>query len=258
MGGVVLDQAQNRAVSEAITVGGRANAPAAAPAPAAKSALRAEMKSKDAAGGGEEPAVQVRSDFRSTVFWKPDLVTGDDGRATVKFTYPDSLTSWRATARAATAASQFGIAKETTRTKKPLIVRLQAPRFFVVGDQTVVSAVVNNNTDHKLTVTPSLEAAGVAVTGLYVDGKMTKGEAAPIVVEPDNEGRIDWVVSVKEPGTARLRVTAKAEALTRRDGEDVSGGGPRDRQARGRIRKAARLRGDAEARICRRNAARRR
>jgi hypothetical protein len=39
-----------------------------------------------------EPAVQVRSDFRSTVFWQPDVTTDAEGRATVKIKYPDSLT----------------------------------------------------------------------------------------------------------------------------------------------------------------------
>ncbi|MEO8033521.1 MAG: alpha-2-macroglobulin family protein, partial [Acidobacteriota bacterium] len=195
-----------------------ASAPAmnAPPPPPALMEQKKENRRDEAAQNaapGQEPAVVVRNDFRSTVFWKPDLMTGDDGTATVKFVYPDSLTSWRLTARAVTTASQFGIGKESTRTKKPLIVRLQAPRFFVVGDQTVVSAVVNNNTEQKLMVMPALDVTGVVVTGLYVDGKMTKGEAAPISVEPDGEGRVDWVVAVKEPGQARLRVTAKAGAL---------------------------------------------
>ena len=89
----------------------------------------------------------VRSDFRSTVFWQPDVITDKNGKATVKVKYPDSLTGWKATARAAGAGNQFGIADTTTRTKQPLIVRLQAPRFFVVGDTVTISAVVNNNTD---------------------------------------------------------------------------------------------------------------
>ncbi|HVT45659.1 MAG TPA: alpha-2-macroglobulin family protein [Thermoanaerobaculia bacterium] len=212
VGGAVSDMA----VAESIAVS--AASPAApVPAPAlqmAKSA-RNEMQERDAsAAAGEGPAVVVRSDFRSTVFWKPDVVTGADGTATVKVTWPDSLTTWRATARAATVASQFGIATASTRTKKPLIVRLQAPRFFVVGDETVVSAVVNNNTDRKLTVAPSLEASGVVVTGLYVDGAITNREASPIDVDPAGEGRIDWVVRVKEPGVARLRVTAKGGGLS--------------------------------------------
>ena len=82
---------------------------------------------------GEEPAVVVRSDFRSTVFWQPDVVTDKNGSATVKVQYPDSLTTWKATARAVTEGNQFGIAETNTQTKQPLIVRLEAPRFFVVG-----------------------------------------------------------------------------------------------------------------------------
>jgi len=39
---------------------------------------------------GQEPAVQVRSDFRSTILWQPDVATGRDGTATVKVKYPDS------------------------------------------------------------------------------------------------------------------------------------------------------------------------
>jgi len=77
-----------------------------------------------AGGGAVEAPVQVRSDFRSTIFWQPDVKTDANGVATIKITYPDSLTTWRATARAATAANQFGMATSTTRTKKPRVSRL--------------------------------------------------------------------------------------------------------------------------------------
>ncbi len=87
-------------------------------------------------------------------------MTGPDGKATVKVKYPDSLTGWKATARAVTAGNQFGIADSATRTKQPLIVRLsEAPRFFVVGDSVVISAVVNNNTDQELTMKVELQPA---------------------------------------------------------------------------------------------------
>jgi hypothetical protein len=154
----------------------------------------------------EEPSIQVRSDFRSTAFWQPDLVTDRRGRASVKVKYPESLTSWKSTVRGATAGSQFGIASATTRTKQPLIVRLQAPRFFVVGDQVTVSAVINNNTDQVLTVTPSLEAEGLLVT------QSTDGRSAPVAVKPNAERRVDWTVAIQEPGIAKLKVTARGGA----------------------------------------------
>jgi hypothetical protein len=160
---------------------------------------------------GREPAVTVRSDFRSTVFWQPDVVTDKNGKAVVKVKYPDSLTTWKATARAATAGNQFGIDDCSTRTQQPLIVRLQAPRFFVVGDAVTVSAVINNNTDSAMTVAPSLNAEGVIVAGLVIDGKPVKGEQASVAVAAKSEQRVDWLVSVREPGSAKLKVTARSE-----------------------------------------------
>jgi uncharacterized protein YfaS (alpha-2-macroglobulin family) len=219
-GGAIAESAM-----DAMSVNAPAPAMAAAPAPQPMRQMAKSAAKKDGAkeekgnntvgvtGGGEEGAVQVRSDFRSTILWKPDLVTDASGKASVKVTYPDSLTTWRATARAASDGADFGIGTQKSRTKMPLIVRLQAPRFFVVGDQTVVSAVINNNTDAALTVTPSIDVAGLVVSGLWKDGKAVKGEASPVQIAPNGEARVDWVVAVKEPGEARLRVTGKAGEL---------------------------------------------
>jgi alpha-2-macroglobulin len=147
------------------------------------------------------PTVVVRSDFRSTVFWQPDVVTDKNGQATVKVKYPDSLTSWRATARAVTAVNQFGIADATTRTRQPLIVRLEAPRFFVVGDTVTISAVVNNNTESEMTVQPGLEPGGI-LSDLRLE------PAAPLKVPANGEARADWVLKISQPGDVKLKVTA--------------------------------------------------
>ena len=165
---------------------------------------------KSSAAASQEPAVQVRSDFRSTILWQPDVKTDADGTAFVKVKYPDSLTTWQATARVATAGNQFGIGNASTRTKQPLIVRLQAPRFFVVGDQVTVSAVINNNTDQPMRVAPALTAEGVTVSGLVVDGKPVKGEQAPVEVKANSEARVDWLVAVDKAGEAKLKVEARA------------------------------------------------
>jgi len=158
---------------------------------------------------GQEPAVQVRNDFRSTILWLPDLKTDADGNATVKVKYPDSLTTWSATARVATTGNQFGIGDTSTRTKQPLIVRLEAPRFFVVGDQVTVSGVINNNTDQPMRVSPNLTAEGLTVAGLVVNGQPVKGEQAPVEVKANSETRVDWLVSVTHASAAKLKVEAR-------------------------------------------------
>lgn len=160
---------------------------------------------------GQEPAVQVRNDFRTTILWQPGVKTGADGAATVKVTYPDSLTTWQATARVATAGNQFGIGNASTRTKQPLIVRLQAPRFFVVGDQVTVSAVINNNTDQPMRVAPKLGAEGLTVSGLVVDGKPVKGEQGSVEVKANSEARVDWLVAATQATEAKLKVEARAD-----------------------------------------------
>ncbi len=147
--------------------------------------------------------IVVRNDFRSTVFWQPDVVTDKNGKATVKVKYPDSTTSWKATARAVTEQNQFGIGEGTTRTKMPLLVRLQAPRFFVVGDQVTVSAVINNNTDSVMSVAAALDADGVAL------GK--RDARAPVEIAANSEKRVDWIVSATQAGNAKLKVTARGD-----------------------------------------------
>lgn len=221
--------------------GRAANAPAPATAAPGKPAVRQSMakdeaakgdsfgraekkvaagKSKEQAeagmggGSGQEPPVQVRNDFRSTVFWQPDVVTDSQGKATIKIKYPDNLTSWKAVARVVTTGNQFGIADATTRTKQPLIVRLQAPRFFLVGDLTTVSAVINNNTDKPMVISPTITATGLTVTGLLKDGKPVKGEQRSLEVPANGEARADWVVSTPKAGEAKIKVTAVGKAYS--------------------------------------------
>ncbi len=193
---------------------GRSTALAAAPMAVAEGGAAVSFD-EDAKSGsaGDQPAVVVRSDFRTTILWQPSVVTGADGTARVPVKFPDSLTGWRATTRVSGQGSQFGSAAATVRTRQPLIVRLQAPRFFVVGDQTVVSAVVNNNTDRPLSVAVSLQTEGIDVTGLFKDGQAVKGNMGPLMVPANSESRADWVVNAQVAGSARLRTTARAEKL---------------------------------------------
>lgn len=185
-----------------------------------------KLASKDG-GGGAEPAVQVRSDFRSTILWQPDVVTDQNGKARVKVTYPDSLTGWKATARVVTRGNQFGVADTSTRTKNPLIVRLQAPRFFVAGDTVVVSAVINNNTSSHLTVGANLEVEGLKVEGFIPETpgdntvkmkgftmtpypmSLPKVGVGGIQIPANSEKRVDWLATVEKAGAVKIRTIVR-------------------------------------------------
>jgi uncharacterized protein YfaS (alpha-2-macroglobulin family) len=200
-----IEGGQERAdfgMAQAATAWERRGAKALVPAPAAD-ALERSPELESAVAGSE---VQVRTDFRATALWEPAIVTDADGRATVEVDLPQSLTSWRATARAAGRESRFGIVEASTQTSKALIARLQAPRFLVAGDEGVVSTVINNNTGADLEVAAALDVEGLElVEGPTGDRRL--------VVPAGGERRADWRVAVRRAGLARLTTRVRAGEL---------------------------------------------
>ncbi len=53
---------------------------------------------------------KIRKAFPDTAFWAADMVTDATGHARAKVEFPDSLTTWRATARGITADTKVGSA----------------------------------------------------------------------------------------------------------------------------------------------------
>ena len=138
----------------------------------------------------------------------PDVVTELTGRATVPVRFADNLTRWKATACAATSGSRFGMGATTVRTRQPLMARLQAPRFFVVGDTVTLSGLFNNNTNEPMTVRPALEARGLNVTAVVQDGRPVKSDLDSITIPARGEARVDWLVAVERHGEATVRLVA--------------------------------------------------
>jgi uncharacterized protein YfaS (alpha-2-macroglobulin family) len=147
----------------------------------------------------QQAPVQVRSNFAETAYWSPSVIT-DDGKATVKVTFPDSLTQWHATARGLTQTVQVGSAEADVATKKDLLVRLQAPRFFVERDQVVISANVHNYSDKAQSIAVQLESSL----------KLTGSAAQTVQIAAGEEKRLDWTASIERAGEATLQITARS------------------------------------------------
>ncbi len=178
--------------------------PASAPAPQAAGRMRAAFDEKgkgEGGGGAAYAATEVRSKFADTMVWKT-VRTGADGRATVEVEIPDNLTTWRATARAATADSRFGQSGNDVLVRKEMIVRLEAPRFFTQNDEVIFSAIAHNYMPAAKDVKIEMSATGLEVTG----------ERERIVrIESQGQARIDWKAKVRTAGAAVLTVKALAE-----------------------------------------------
>ncbi len=167
----------------------------AAPSPAMEMA----RDGKGGGGGGEEEAPRVRRFFTDTAYWGPSVVTDANGTAEVKFTIPDNLTTWRATARGLTKATQAGDARQDVVVTMPLLVRFTLPRFYVQGDEATAAATVHNYTGTERNVKVTLTAEGADVLG-----------AAEQNIRLANDGiqRLTWKIRVTGKDQARFLVSA--------------------------------------------------
>jgi uncharacterized protein YfaS (alpha-2-macroglobulin family) len=96
------------------------------------------------ANAGQEAPITLRSEFAETAFWRPQLLTGPDGSATIEFTVPDSVTSWNVWVHGVTRDLMGGSLHKETRSIKELMVRPYVPRFLREGDKAELKVVVNN------------------------------------------------------------------------------------------------------------------
>jgi alpha-2-macroglobulin len=131
---------------------------------------------------------KIRKAFPDTAFWVADVDTGADGKALVKFSFPDSLTTWRTTARGITADSKVGSAVEKVIVRKNVMVRLAVPRFFRQGDQVTISAIVHNYLPNAKTARVSMELKGLDVI---------EGSTRDVNVPSKGEVKIDWRVKAQ-------------------------------------------------------------
>ena len=83
-----------------------------------------------------------------------------DGTAEVEFPLPESLTTWKVKTWTLGPGTRVGQGEAEIITTKDLLVRLQAPRFFVQKDEVVLSANVHNKLKTKKSVQVVLELEG--------------------------------------------------------------------------------------------------
>lgn len=143
------------------------------------------------------PAI-TRKWFPDTMIYKGHAVTNAQGKLVYKLKMPDSLTSWRILARAVTKTHQFGHGKSEVLTRKDILVRCVAPRFYTKGDTGTVSTIVYNNSGKAALFTVSLEGKGLTV----------QGKARLVKIGPKQQKRLDWQVLASTEGIAVLEAKA--------------------------------------------------
>src|SRR5262249_7997515 len=149
------------------------------------------------------PLVQptIRKNFADTAYWNGSLKTDQNGFATIDLTMPENLTAWKIKVWAMGHGTKVGQGEVIVTTKKDLIVRLQAPRFFTEKDEVVLSANVHNYLKRDKQVQVELEMFGGTLVA------MDKATGS-IKIPAGGEQRVDWRVKVVNEGDATVRMKA--------------------------------------------------
>ncbi len=138
---------------------------------------------------------KIRKAFPDTAYWVADVRTAANGQATVKFDYPDAITSWRATTRGITQDTKVGSAVVNAIVRKNIIVRLVVPRFFRRGDEITLSTIVQNYLPTDKTAQVSMQFAGLQVL---------EGQQQSVNVPTRGLVKIDYRVKVLDVDSAKV------------------------------------------------------
>jgi alpha-2-macroglobulin-like protein len=94
----------------------------------------------------EEPAAPARTReyFPETLLWKPEIITDENGQASLPIDLADSITTWRLTASAVSADGRLGAASQPIRVFQDFFVDVNLPVTLTRGDEIAVPVVVTS------------------------------------------------------------------------------------------------------------------
>src|SRR5260370_27977498 len=100
---------------------------------------------------------RVRDWFPETLLWRPELITDEQGRASLDLDLADSITTWRLTASAVTADGRLGASRSGIKVFQPFFVDINLPVALTRNDGVRVPVVLYNYLDKSQVVELQLE-----------------------------------------------------------------------------------------------------
>ena len=98
----------------------------------------------------------LRTNFDETAFFMPQLVTDAKGNVAMKFTLPESVTTWRFMGLAHDKEMRMGLLTDEAVAQKQLMVQPRMPRFLRQDDKANISATVANLSAKSLNTTVTM------------------------------------------------------------------------------------------------------
>ncbi len=128
----------------------------AAAAPSANKVFDVVEEMPQFAGGSGSDAelyldnVQVRENLNETAFFYPALESDNNGNVVIRFTLPESVTTWKFMGLAHNKEMRNGLLVDEAVAQKTVMVQPNMPRFLREGDKATIVAKLSNTSDKKV------------------------------------------------------------------------------------------------------------
>jgi len=153
----------------------------------------------------EQEHIQVRENLDETAFCYPALETDQAGNVVMKFTLPESLTTWRFMGVANTKDMNYGYIDGEAVAQKELMVQPNMPRFLREGDEATISMRIINMGQQTM-------KNGTALLRLFDEESEVLSVSEPFEVEAGKTTSVSFRIpaSVLKPGLLTCKVSAIA------------------------------------------------
>ena len=167
-------------------------------------------------GGKAAESTQMRENLNETAFFYPQLVTDENGDVTMKFTLPESITTWRFMALATDKEVRYGTLESEVVAKKDVMIQPNVPRFMRQGDKGQLSARIFNTGEKAVKGTALIELVDPETE------KVVYSQSRPFSVEAGKTASVSFDVDASSPRLADqsllvCRVSASSNGFS--DGE---------------------------------------
>ena len=128
----------------------------AAAAPSANKVFDVVEEMPQFAGGSGSDAeqfldqVQVRENMNETAFFYPALESDNNGNVAIRFTLPESVTTWKFMGLAHDKEMRNGLLVDEAVAQKTVMIQPNMPRFLREGDKATIVAKLSNTSDKKV------------------------------------------------------------------------------------------------------------
>ncbi len=172
-----------------------------------------EPDAGSAAAGNNGQEQQMRENLNETAFFYPALLTDSEGNVAVRFTLPESLTTWRFMGLGHDKEMNYGMLNGEAVAKKDVMIQPNMPRFVRQGDKATLSARIFNTGEQAVSGTARLQLIDPETN------KVIDQSTQPVTLDVNSTTTVAFVCAPKATWPALLIAKCSVEGKTFSDGE---------------------------------------